>query len=59
MGEITCLDHSKDRVSLNELRITAGAYSEKTKDQIERYLAAIQQENERVKAVLFFALLCV
>jgi len=50
---------SKERVSLNELRITSGAYPEKTKDQIEKYLASIQLENERVKAVLFFALLCV
>lgn len=50
---------SKERVSLNELRITGGAYPEKTKEQIEKYLAAIQQENERVQAVLFFALLCV
>jgi DNA modification methylase len=50
---------SKDRVSLNELRITSGAYPEKTREQIEKYLASIQKENDRVRAVLFFALLCV
>lgn len=50
---------SQDRITLNELRITAGAYSEETKDQIEKYLAAVKNENERVQAVLFFALLCV
>jgi DNA modification methylase len=50
---------SKNRISLNELRITSGAYPEKTKEQIEKYLASILQENERVQAVLFFALLCV
>jgi DNA modification methylase len=47
------------RAVLNELRITAGAYPEDTKEQIEEYLSAIGQENERVRAVLFFALLCV
>lgn len=51
--------NSQDKISINELRITAGAYPENTKDQIEKYLAAIRQENERVRAVLFFALLCV
>jgi DNA modification methylase len=50
---------SKERISLNELRITSGAYPEKTREQIEKYLAAIREENERVQAVLFFALLCV
>jgi DNA modification methylase len=51
--------NAQSRVSVNELRITAGAYPENTKEQIEKYLAAIKQENERVQAVLFFALLCV
>lgn len=50
---------AQSRVSINELRITAGAYPEETKEQIEKYLAAIKRENERVQAVLFFALLCV
>lgn len=51
--------NSQEHVSLNELRITAGAYPENTKEQIEKYLVTIRQENERVRAVLFFALLCV
>lgn len=50
---------SKERISINELRITAGAYPKETKDQIEKYLGAIKRENERVRVVLFFALLCV
>lgn len=50
---------SQENINLNELRITAGAYPDETKDQIEKYLAAIKHENERVRAVLFFALLCV
>lgn len=51
--------HSERRVSLPELRITRGAYPERTKEAIEKYLAASQQENDRVQAVLRFALLCV
>ncbi len=50
---------SSERISINELRITGGAYPEKTKEQIEKYLAAIKKENSRVQAILFFALLCV
>lgn len=47
------------RVKLPELRITKNAYPEHTKEAIERYLAACEQENDRVKAVLRLALLCV
>ncbi|MGB9753409.1 MAG: DNA modification methylase [Roseiflexus castenholzii] len=47
------------RIALPELRITRGAYSEKTKEAIERYVGAVQQENSRVQAALRFALLCV
>lgn len=47
------------KVELPELRITKGAYPEATKEAIEKYLAACEQENDRVKAVLHFALLCV
>lgn len=46
-------------VNLSELRITKGAYPEKTKESIEKYLTACQQENKRVQAVLRFALLCI
>ena len=52
-------EHSEQRVALPELRITRGAYPEQTKQAIEKYLAASQQENERVRRVLRFALLCV
>ncbi|MBI5307262.1 MAG: site-specific DNA-methyltransferase [Planctomycetes bacterium] len=47
------------RVPLNELRITKDAYPEQTKDAIERYMGVCDQENERVRAVLQFALLCI
>ena len=50
---------SPESILLNELRITRGAYPERTRLQIEKFLAAIQHENPRVQAVLFFALLCV
>lgn len=49
----------ESKVTLPELRITKGAYPEKTKAAIEKYLTACQQENSRVQAVLLFALLCV
>jgi DNA modification methylase len=52
-------EQSEKMVNLPELRITKGAYPEKTKEAIEKYLAAYQQENSRVQAVLRFALLCV
>ncbi len=51
--------HSEIRVPLSELRITQGAYPEKTKEAIEKYIGAYQCENSRVQAVLRFALLCV
>lgn len=47
------------RVPLNELRITKDAYPEQTKDAIERYMGVYGLENERVRAVLQFALLCI
>lgn len=46
-------------VELPELRITTGAYPPATREAICRYLAAIGEENARVRAVLRFALLCV
>ncbi|MCF6155282.1 MAG: site-specific DNA-methyltransferase [Candidatus Brocadia sp.] len=50
---------SELRIPLNELRITKDAYPEQTKGAIEKYLGACEQENERVRAVLQFALLCI
>lgn len=52
-------EKSEKKVELPELRITKGAYPEATKEAIEKYLAACEQENDRVKTVLHFALLCV
>ncbi len=46
-------------VALPELRITRGAYAPETQAAIEQFLAASEQESDRVRAVLRFALLCV
>ncbi len=51
--------HSARTISLPELRITRGAYPPTTHEAIEHYLAACDQENSRVRAVLRFVLLCV
>ncbi|MGC8787485.1 MAG: site-specific DNA-methyltransferase [Anaerolineae bacterium] len=51
-------ERSETHVPLPELRITEGAYPEKTKEAIEKYIGAYQLENSRVQAVLRFALLC-
>lgn len=51
--------NSQDKVGLQELRITQGAYPEKTKKAIEKYLGASEKENDSVRAVLRFALLCI
>lgn len=47
------------KTPLPVLRITDGAYSPNTVDAIERYMGAWRHENERVRLVLRFALLCV
>jgi len=46
-------------VEIQELRITAGAYPETTKKQIEQYLTALQNEDDTIQHILQFALLCV
>ena len=45
--------------SVNEIRITRGAYPTETLEAMKRFLAAIESENQRVKAILRFALLCI
>lgn len=50
---------SKEKKPFLELRITKGAYPTETLENIERYLKAIEHENDRVKTALRFALLCV
>jgi len=51
--------HSKECRPINALRITKGAYPPVTIEAIGRYLAASEHENDVVKAILRFALLCV
>jgi DNA modification methylase len=51
--------HSQNKTSLQELRITKGAYPERTHEAIEKYMAAWEKENKRVQVALRFALLCV
>lgn len=50
---------SEKRFQVPELRITKGAYPDYTRESIEKYLGASQQENNGVQTVLRFALLCV
>lgn len=50
---------SGTKVVLSKLRITDGAYPEETIESIERFMSALQNENELVRSVLQFALLCV
>ncbi len=52
-------EKSEQKLSLPELRITAGAYPEDTKVLIEKYLSACEAENYRVQMVLRFALFAV
>ena len=52
-------EQSDIRQPLPELRITRGAYPQRTRDAIEKYMGACQKENHRVQVVLRFALLCV
>jgi len=52
-------EQSEQRRPLPTLRITLGAFPDKTHEAIEGYMAAWEQENEKVRAVLRFALLCV
>lgn len=51
--------HFPKKVSLPELAITRGAYPPETQDAIEQYLGAIARENESVRSLLRFALLCI
>jgi DNA modification methylase len=50
---------SKTAKTINELRITRSAYPAETFDAMGRFLTASEQEGERVRAVLLFALLCI
>ena len=50
---------AEQELCLPEFKITKGAYSTENKRAIEQYLCSLSQENERVREVLRFALLCV
>ena len=50
---------AKTSKSINELRITRGAYPAETIEAVGRFLAVSEKENYRVKGILFFALLCI
>lgn len=50
---------SKVKIPLSELPITEGAYPKKTLESIERYMGALQRENNKVQSVVRFALLCI
>ena len=52
-------NQSEAQCSVPTLRITEGAYPPETLSAIEKFMGARQQENEKVKQVLIFALLCV
>ena len=48
-----------ERVPFSTIRITESAYPAETVEAIERYRGALQQENEKVQAILRLALLCI
>ncbi|MGI9056510.1 MAG: DNA methyltransferase [Pyrinomonadaceae bacterium] len=53
-------EKTDEKISLNELRITRGAYPAETKDQIEKFLASVKKmPNNKVREVLEFALYCI
>lgn len=49
----------KVSVPINELRITRGAYPSETFEAMGRFLGALKRENECVKSILLFSLLCI
>jgi DNA modification methylase len=57
--EQRCWHKPNSGAVLAELRITQGAYPQQTKEHIENYLWAIQNEPAHIQTVLRFALLCV
>lgn len=52
-------EKSKLKVTLPFLRITDGAYPPQTVDAIECFMGLLPHENENVRSVLRFALLCI
>lgn len=67
-GDVSRLKYWRDKMpwhrtnsgkSINELKITRGAYPVETITKMGQFLAAVEQEQERIKILLRFALLCV
>ena len=48
-----------ERVPFSTIRITEKAYPPETVEAIERYRGALQQENEKIQAILRLSLLCI
>lgn len=48
-----------EKVPFSTIRITENAYPPETTEAIERYRAALRQENEKIQTILRLALLCV
>ncbi len=48
-----------DRVPFSTIRITENAYPPEAVEAIERYRGALQQESEKIQAILRLALLCI
>lgn len=48
-----------ERLPFSTIRITENAYPPETSAAIERYRAALREENEKIQAILRLALLCV
>jgi len=52
--------NENEKIPLNELRITRGAYPANTKDELEKFRAAIQKvKSKNVRDALEFALFCI
>ncbi|MCP4353312.1 MAG: site-specific DNA-methyltransferase [Desulfobacterales bacterium] len=45
--------------AINSIKITSGAYSEKTEKSVSQFLSAVKKENKKVSSILFFSLLCI
>ena len=48
-----------EKAPFSTIRITENAYPQETVEAIERYRAALQEENEKIRTILRLALLCV
>jgi DNA modification methylase len=51
--------HASEKKPLNTLRITHGAYPEKTEEQMGQYLAIAEKESPTMNYCLVFVLLCI